>query len=187
MKRLSARIPSKLLESVAVMNFYWLNSHSSRSQARFCVSLFVRYDQFLFVGSDNKHGQQAGGLRVTGIGTDDMMIARHFGPALASAIHLFRTVIHFATNRTLQDRCIDERRRGWVCAGFEPPGWYSTSTPFILLPGTFGRARSKTNVTLDLSVLISTVGKSSAEAALTERAAKATPQRNLVNICVLLR
>src|SRR5918999_4532088 len=75
---------------------------------------------------------------------------------------------------------------GWVCAGFVPPGWYSTSTPFILLPGTFGRARSKTNVTLDLSVVISTVDKSSAEAALTERAAKATPQRNLVNICVLL-
>ena len=117
MKRLSARIPSKLLESVAVMNFYWLNSHSSRSQARFCVSLFVRRDQFLFVGIDNKHGQQAGGLRVTGICPDDMMIARHFGPALASAIHLFRTVINFATNRTLQDRCIDESGVGMGMRG----------------------------------------------------------------------
>src|SRR5262249_51327837 len=76
---------------------------------------------------------------------------------------------------------------GWVCAGFEPPGWYSTSTPFILLPGTFGRARSKTNVTVDFSVVISTVDTSSADAALTEGAAKATPHRNLVNIWVLLR
>src|SRR4029077_2113345 len=71
---------------------------------------------------------------------------------------------------------------GWVCAGFEPPGWYSTSTPFILLPGTFGRVRSKTNVTLAVSVFIRTVGKSLAEAPLTKRAARATPQRNLVNI-----
>src|SRR5215510_2416785 len=76
---------------------------------------------------------------------------------------------------------------GWVWAGFAPPGWYSTSTPFILLPGTLGRARSKTNVTLDFSVVISTVAKSAAEAALTESAAKATPQRNLVNIGGLLR
>lgn len=95
---------------------------------RFYVSLFVRRDQFLFVSIDNKHGQQACGLSVTVICTDGMMIARYFGPALASAI-----------------------------------------------------------VTLDLSVVISTVDKSSAEATLTERAAKATPQRNLVNMCVLLR
>jgi hypothetical protein len=101
---------SKPLESVAVMNFYWFNSNSSRSNARFCVSLFVRPDQFLFVGIDHKHGQQACGLRVTGICTDGMMIVRYFGPALAGAIHLFRPVIHFATNRTLQDRCIDESR-----------------------------------------------------------------------------
>ena len=101
---------SKLWESVAFKNFYWLNSHSSRSHARFCISLFVRPEQFLFVGIDNKHGQQAGGLRVTGICTDDMMIARCFGPALASAIPLFRTVLDFATNRPLQDRCLDERR-----------------------------------------------------------------------------
>src|SRR5439155_10176429 len=101
---------SQLLESVAFRDFYWLHSHSSRSHARFCVSLFVRCDQFLFVGTDNKHGQQACGLSVTGIGTDGMMIARYFGPALAGAIHLFRPVIDFATNRPLQDRCIDESR-----------------------------------------------------------------------------
>src|SRR5262245_38103329 len=92
------------------MNLYWFNSHSSRSHARWCASLFVRYDQVLFVGIDHKHGQQAGGLSVTGIGTDDMMIARDFGPALAGAIHLFRTVIDFAPNPPLQDRGIDERR-----------------------------------------------------------------------------
>src|ERR1700704_4684149 len=116
-----------------------------------------------------------------------MMIARHFGPALANVIHLFRTVIHFAPNRPLQNRCIDESRLWMGMRGIRAPGWYSTSTPFILLPGTFGRARSKTSVTLDFSVLISTVDTSSAETALTERAAKATPQRNRVNICVLLR
>jgi hypothetical protein len=49
-------------------------------------------------------------LSVTGICTDGMTIARYFGPALAGAIHLFRTVIDFATNRTLQGRCIDESR-----------------------------------------------------------------------------
>src|SRR5918992_4276975 len=75
---------------------------------------------------------------------------------------------------------------GWVCAGFEPPGWYSTSTPFMLLPGTFGRARSNTSVTLAFSVVIRTVGTFSADAALMESAAKATPQRNLVNMGVLL-
>src|SRR5262245_48000108 len=42
-----------------------------------------------------------------------MMIARDFGPALAGAIHLFRTVIHLAPNRPLQDRGIDESR-GWT-------------------------------------------------------------------------
>src|SRR5215468_7903791 len=42
-----------------------------------------------------------------------MMIARDFGPALASVIHLFRPIIHFAPNRPLQDRGIDERR-GWM-------------------------------------------------------------------------
>jgi hypothetical protein len=152
-------------------------------RAQFGVSLFVRRDQILFVGVDNKHSQKARGLTVTGICTDEMMIASYFGPALAGVIHLFRTVIDFATNRTLQHRCIDESR-GWMgMRGIRAPlGWYSTSTPFILLPGTFGRARSKTNVTLALSVFIRTVGKSLAEAPLTKRAARATPQRNLVNI-----
>src|SRR5262245_31858721 len=74
---------------------------------------------------------------------------------------------------------------GWVCAGFEPPGWYSTSTPFMLLPGTFGRARSNTSVTLAFSVVIRTVGKLMADAAPMESATKATPQRNLVNMGVL--
>jgi hypothetical protein len=51
----------------------------------------VRRDQVFFVGVDNKHSQQACGLSVTGICTDDVMIARYFGPALAGVIHLFRT------------------------------------------------------------------------------------------------
>src|SRR5688572_21693760 len=36
---------------------------------------------------------------------------------------------------------------GCVCAGEDAPGPYSTSTPFMLLPGTLGSARSKTTVT----------------------------------------
>ena len=32
----------------------------------------------------------------------------------------------------------------WMWAGEEPPGPYSTSTPFMLLPGTFGSAWSNT-------------------------------------------
>src|SRR5262249_14137133 len=39
---------------------------------------------------------------------------------------------------------------GCVCAGDEPPGPYSTSTPLMLLPGTFGRACSYTRVTFTL-------------------------------------
>src|SRR5215472_12217499 len=39
---------------------------------------------------------------------------------------------------------------GCVCAGDEPPGPYSTSTPLMLLPGTFGRACSYTRVTFAL-------------------------------------
>ena len=70
-------------------------------RAQFGVSLFVRRDQILFVGVDNKHSQKACGLTVTGICTDEMMIASYFGPALPGVIHLFRTVIDFATNRTL--------------------------------------------------------------------------------------
>src|SRR5215467_14335601 len=36
---------------------------------------------------------------------------------------------------------------GCVWAGDEPPGAYSTSTPLMLLPGTFGKACSYTSVT----------------------------------------
>ncbi|CVI25099.1 hypothetical protein AGR4A_pAt10478 [Agrobacterium tumefaciens str. B6] len=36
---------------------------------------------------------------------------------------------------------------GWVCAGEEPPGAYSTSTPFKLFPGTFGSGWSYTTFT----------------------------------------
>jgi hypothetical protein len=108
---------SNLWESVALMNFYWLNSHASRSHVRFFASLFVVRDEVLFVGIDDKDGQQACGLSVTGICADGMMIARCFGPALAGVIHLFRTVIDFATNGTLQDRGIDESRVGMGMRG----------------------------------------------------------------------
>src|SRR5262245_54817681 len=61
---------------------------------------------------------------------------------------------------------------GCVCAGDEPPGGYSTSTPLMLLPGTFGSAWSKTCVTLD-----SLTDESPAAALRKDRAAKPTPQR----------
>jgi hypothetical protein len=69
---------------------------------------------------------------------------------------------------------------GWVWAGDEPPGWYSTSTPFMLLPGTFGSAWSKTTVTFDLSE-----GASWAEAPASAMLARATVQRILVSMCGL--
>ena len=85
--------------------------------ARLLLSLFVVRDQVFFVGVDDKDGQQACGLSVTVICADGMMIARYFGPALTGVIYLFRTVIDFATNGTLQDRCIDESGVGMGMRG----------------------------------------------------------------------
>src|SRR5690606_3104480 len=73
-------------------------------------SLFIVHYEVLFVGIDDEDGQQTCGFGVAVICADEMMIARYLGPALAGAIHPFRAVIDFATNCTLQDRCIDESR-----------------------------------------------------------------------------
>src|SRR3954453_17937201 len=45
--------------------------------------------------------------------------------------------------------------RGCMWAGEEPPGPYSTSTPFMLLPGTLGSAWSNTTVTLAVGAAVS--------------------------------
>ncbi|MNR62525.1 hypothetical protein D3C85_1845760 [compost metagenome] len=69
---------------------------------------------------------------------------------------------------------------GWVWDGDAPPGAYSTSTPFMLLPGMFGMGRSNTTVTLPGS-------GSPADAAVIESAAKAAARKACVNIAILLR
>src|SRR5258708_2144939 len=68
---------------------------------------------------------------------------------------------------------------GCVCAGDEPPGSHSTSTPFMLLPGTLGSAWSKTTVTLDLA-------GSRAEAGVKASVARRIPPTSRVNISILL-
>src|SRR4029079_7939960 len=62
----------------------------------------------------------------------------------------------------------------WVCAGDEPPGAYSTSTPLMLFPGTLGSTWSKTTVTL-ASLL-------AASAPVTEIAAKAAAKMSVLII-----
>src|SRR5688572_17084931 len=68
---------------------------------------------------------------------------------------------------------------GCVCAGDAPPGSYSTSTPFMLLPGTFGRARSNTTVTF-------AAFGSAAEAVLIASAARTAADTSRVNMGNLL-
>src|SRR5262245_53246031 len=68
---------------------------------------------------------------------------------------------------------------GWRCAGEEPPGAYSTSTPLTLLPGTFGSAWSYTSVTFDLSSAASWADATNAEAA-----SSAAAKRNRVIMVV---
>ncbi|MNC47565.1 hypothetical protein D3C75_966300 [compost metagenome] len=68
---------------------------------------------------------------------------------------------------------------GWVWDGDAAPGAYSTSTPRMLLPGTFGNGRSNTTVTLPGT-------GSAADAELSVSAQQAAVRRNLVNIAVLL-
>jgi hypothetical protein len=63
---------------------------------------------------------------------------------------------------------------GCLCAGDEAPGPYSTSTPFILLPGTFGSAWSKTTVTF--------LAASSAEAGVKASVARRIPLTSRMNI-----
>src|SRR4051794_24379364 len=58
---------------------------------------------------------------------------------------------------------------GWVWAGDVPPGPYSTSTPFMLLPGTLGRAWSKTIATLALWVACAEAGLRASIAATAQR------------------
>src|SRR5260370_24036618 len=55
---------------------------------------------------------------------------------------------------------------GWVWADDVPPGAYSTSTPFMLLPGTLGRTWSKTIVTLALLVSCAMAGLKASIAAI---------------------
>src|SRR5882757_2262875 len=64
---------------------------------------------------------------------------------------------------------------GWRCAGEESPGEYSTSTPLMLLPGTFGSAWSYTSITFDLLSEASW-----ADAVNAETATSAAAQRNRV-------
>src|SRR5262245_47455909 len=68
---------------------------------------------------------------------------------------------------------------GCMCPGDEPPGPYSTNTPFMLLPGTFGSTWSNTTVTLDLV-------ESLAEAGARASVASMTLQRTRVSICFSL-
>ena len=98
--------------------------------------------QVRLLGVDHEHGEQASRFRIARVRADAMMITRQFGEAITGAIYCLRAVIDLASDRTLQDRGPMNAESGWVCAGDEPPGWYSTSTPFMLLPGTFGRAWS---------------------------------------------
>src|SRR5690606_18326790 len=65
---------------------------------------------------------------------------------------------------------------GWVWAGDEPPGWYSTRTPFMLLPGTLGSAWSKTTVT------VAPAGSCAWAVGGGARVARTTAQKARVNI-----
>ncbi|MOA61071.1 hypothetical protein D3C78_1861190 [compost metagenome] len=69
---------------------------------------------------------------------------------------------------------------GWVWAGDAAPGPYSTTTPFMLLPGMLGMGRSNTTVTLP-------AGGSAAEAALIESAAKTAANKIREIMAMLLR
>src|SRR5258708_38781058 len=72
------------------------------SAARFGV-LFGRRE-VLLVGIDDEHSKQARGLSVAGIFADAVMVARHFGKAVANALNFLRSVIDLASYRALQDR-----------------------------------------------------------------------------------
>ena len=72
------------------------------SAARFGVLVGRR--QVLLVGIDDEHSKQARGLSVAGIFADAVMVARHFGKAVANALNFLRSVIDLASYRALQDR-----------------------------------------------------------------------------------
>src|SRR5262245_62149638 len=67
---------------------------------------------------------------------------------------------------------------GCVCAADEPPGPYSTRTPFMLLPGTFGSGWSKTTVTF----LVGSPAMAGARAGVTASVARRIPLTSRVNI-----
>jgi hypothetical protein len=56
--------------------------------------------------------EELGGLDITGIGADTVVITGHFDEALADAEDLLRAVVDPAAHRTLDHSCRDEGRRG---------------------------------------------------------------------------
>jgi len=89
-------------------------------------------------GIDDEHGEQTRPLRRARILAHAMPVTGHSEEALSGLVDHDRPVIHLAADGALQHGRVDEPDCGWVCAGEEPPGAYSTSTPLKLLPGMLG-------------------------------------------------
>ena len=97
-----------------------------------------RIDELCLIRVEDEDSEQTCRFRVACVRADGVTIAGIFGQAFAGAIRHHRPVIDLAPDCSLQHRCVNEGGAGWVCAGDAPPGPYSTSTPRMLLPGTFG-------------------------------------------------
>jgi len=89
-------------------------------------------------GIDHEDGEQLGRFGFAGVFADAMAVARHFRKAFAGLVDPDGAVVDLAADRAFEDGGVDEGGRRMVWPSEKPPGAYSTRTPFMLLPGTFG-------------------------------------------------
>ncbi len=79
-----------------------------RSNRLLALNSFLVGRQVGLIRVDNEHGKQASTLRLAGIFTDAVMIARKLRKAFAGTIGFYRPVIDLASNRSLKNRGVDE-------------------------------------------------------------------------------
>src|SRR5437870_2917631 len=94
--------------------------------------------QFRLVRVHHEHREELGRLRLAGIGADAVAVAGQLGEALSDLVGRHRSVVDLAADRRLKHGRVDEGGFGMRVARRVAARPYSTSTPLMLLPGTFG-------------------------------------------------
>src|SRR3954468_16913404 len=96
--------------------FFWTRKfrrlviHASMSSGDPGSALFREGRQVRLRGVQDEHGEKPRGLGGARIGADGMTVSRTFGEAFARAIGGHRPIVDLASDRTLKDRRVDERR-----------------------------------------------------------------------------